>query len=158
MVRSTFSALGALAAAAVIGLATMAPAQDGATLPPQVHARQSLMGLYQYYLMPLGGMAQGKVPYDAEVAQSAAANLATLAKMPIFDMWPAGTSTSDIEGTRALPAMWDNLDDVVAKIGALGAAADAMTVAAGTGADALKAAMGPLGAACAGCHQPYRAP
>ena len=73
-------------------------------------------------------------------------------------MWPGGSDNANDPNTRALPAIWENFPDVGAKAGALVEAATAMEAAAGEGLDALRGAMGPLGGACAACHESYRAP
>jgi len=71
-------------------------------------------------------------------------------------MWPAGSDNGAMQGTRALPAIWQNMDDFGSRFGALQGATEAMMAAAGTDLAALQGAMGPLGAACGGCHQTYR--
>src|SRR6266446_6723955 len=48
----------------------------------QVKQRQAVMTLQGKYWGPLGGMAQGKVPYDAKVVQRNAAFLEVLSQMP----------------------------------------------------------------------------
>ena len=149
--KTIIARAGAVLAASVLASATFA--QDA---NPAVKARQSLMQLYAYNLGTLGAMAQEKAPYDAEAAQAAAGNLATLTTLNVGSMWPAGTDASSIEGTRALPALWENMDDVGARGAALREAAAAMAAAAGTDLASLQAAMGPLGGACGGCHETYR--
>lgn len=141
--------------AALIGLSGAAIAQDDEALTAAIEARQAHMDLYAFNLGVLGGMAQDKIEYDADMAQAAASNLAMLSQMDQSRYWPAGSDTM-MEGTAALPELWDNLDDVMAKSNDLVMAAAAMDEAAGQGLDALKAAMGPLGGACGACHRSYR--
>lgn len=123
-----------------------------------VKARRAQMTLYSYNLAPLGAMAKGTIPYDADVATKAATNLASLAKLDQSRLWVEGSDQMSVDNTRALPDIWNNLDDVAAKATAMSAAADAMQVAAGTDLAALQAAMGDLGGACGACHKVYRAP
>lgn len=130
----------------------------GGELPMSVKARQSTMTLYAFNLGTLGAMAQEKIPYDAEAASAAAANLAALTSMNQGPMWAPGTSTEDLEGTRALPKIWTDMEGVIENVVALNEAAAAMETAAGEGLDSLKAAMGPLGSACGDCHKAYREP
>lgn len=137
----------------IVSAASHAPDYSAA-----ITARQSQMRLFAFNLGTLGAMAQEKMPYDAEVAASAAANLATLTGLDTSAMWPAGSDTDNSENTRALPAIWQNFPDVGAKLQTLSGAAQAMAGAAGTDLASLQAAMGPLGAACGGCHKTYRAP
>jgi cytochrome c556 len=123
-----------------------------------IKARQGQMELYAHYLGLLGGMAKGAVPYDADKAGAAAASLASLTKLDSSRLWPEGSDDMSAEATRALPAIWDNPDDVMKKAMALGEAAAGMEMAASQSLEALQGAMGPLGGACGGCHKAYRAP
>ncbi len=143
-----------LAATAIL-LTSPAFAQE---LPQAVKARQGQFNIMALNLGILGGMARGTVDYDAEAAQTAADNLVTVSQLAQPAMWPAGTDAMSIDGTRAEPAIWDNLDDVLAKWAAFGEAATAMAEVAGTGRDAIGPNMGPLGGACKACHDDYRAP
>lgn len=101
----------------------------------------------------LAGMAQEKVPYDAAAASAAAAALVEAVSWDPEVLFPDG----NVDG-RALPAIWENFDDFKAKHTDLVTAAATMNEEAGKGLDALKAAMGPIGAACGACHTAYRAP
>ena len=73
-------------------------------------------------------------------------------------LWVEGSDNISIDGTRALPAIWDNFDDFASKWGAYVTAANAMQAAAGTGLDAIGPALGALGGTCGACHDVYRAP
>ncbi len=143
--------------AALTGTALLA-ASDGGDFKAQVTARKSLMRLYVFNISTLGAMAKGAIPYDATAASAAAGNLAALSKLNQAGMWPEGSDSLSIEGTRALPDLWDDMADVQNKAAALTKAADAMAAAAGNGLEALQAAMGPLGGACGACHKAYRQP
>lgn len=148
-----FRPLTALAAAALALMPSLASAQD---LDPNIAARHAQMDLLAYNLGVVGGMAQGRVPYDATAAQAAATNLYHLAALDHTAMWAEGTDTMSADGTRALPAIWDNMDDFNARYAALLAASEGMMNAAGTDLASLQGAMGALGASCGGCHQTYR--
>lgn len=143
------------AVAAVAGTIAVAQSTPEAAA---VNARQSHMQLYAFNLGALGGMAQGAIPYDAAVAAAAAGNLVALSALDQSRYWPAGTASGEIEGARALPALWENMDDAIAKGMALNAAAVAMAEVAGTDLAALQGAMGALGGACGACHEAYRMP
>ena len=146
--------LTALLATAFLALPSVAPAQDA---NPNVTARKAMMGLYAYNLGVLGGMAQGQMPYDADLARSAATSLFHLSRSGSARMWPTGTDATAMPGaTRALPAIWENMPDFGARAGALAAATEAMMAAAGTDLASLQGAMAGLGGACGGCHQTYR--
>lgn len=147
-----------LGLALAVGSAPVLNAASHEAANPAVKARQSLMTLFAFNLGTLGAMAQGNTPYDADAASTAAANLAALTQVNIVPMFPEGTDADSISGTRAMPAIWENLPDVTAKYEALQNAAQAMGDAAGTELASLQAAMGPLGGACGGCHDNYRVP
>jgi cytochrome c556 len=121
-------------------------------------ARQGLMQFYAVNLGVLGGMAKGAVPYDAGAATTAADNIAGVSQLNLSMLWPEGSDDMSLDGSRVLPALWENMADVGAKSAALREAATAMQAAAGTDLAALQAAMGPLGAACGDCHKAYRTP
>lgn len=122
-----------------------------------VDARQSHMGLYGFNLGPLGAMAQDKIPYDAEVAAAAAANLAALANMSHDAYWVEGTDGSG-DGIRAKAEIWTDMDGFKAEDMKLAAATTALAAVAGDGLDAMRAAFGPVGQSCGSCHEAYRAP
>ncbi len=141
--------------ATTLGLVTFATAALADT-DPAVEARQSQFKLFAHNLAVLGPMVQGQMEYDAEAAQTAADNLFHLTRHDQGRMWPEGTDNASIDGTRALPAIWEDLDDFAAKFGALQAAAENLQGVAGDGMDALRPAVGQLGGACAACHDDYR--
>ena len=148
--------LSLIAGAAALTLGSMAIADGHADVDPAVKARQAHMQLYAHKLGVLGGMAQGKIDYDAATAQAAADNMVALGAINQTSYWPAGTDTDSIEGTKTLPALWDNLDNVMAINADFVAAADAMSAAAGTDLASLQAAIGALGGTCSACHREYR--
>lgn len=147
----------ATAALATLGVSTAAIGASHADKNPAVAARQAVMSLYSYHLGTLGAMAKGEMEYDAEAASVAASNLAALASLNQMTMWPEGTDNGSIEGTRALPAIWEEGSDIGAKAGDLTEATAALAETAGDGLDAVRAGMGPVGQACGACHKAYRA-
>ena len=153
MQKRNILAIIGLSAAIFVGVAT---AHEIAN--PAIKARTSLMQLYANELGQLGAMAKGTVEYDAQAASSAANNLVLLTQLDQSKFWPAGSDSSSDSTTRALPELWQNFPDVMAKGQVLTDAALAMKAAAGTDLAALQAAMGPLGGACGSCHKAYRAP
>ncbi|WP_299723377.1 cytochrome c [uncultured Tateyamaria sp.] len=153
MNKTVTLAIAGFATAAAIGTAI---AQQSGN--PAVKARTSIMQLYAFNLGALGAMAKGDVEYDAQAASSAANNLVTLTQIDQSRMWPAGSDNSADASSRALPALWQNFPDVMAKGAALSEAAVVMQAAAGQDLDSLRAAMGGVGNACSACHKAYRAP
>src|SRR5258706_5151296 len=71
-----------------------------------VKQRQAVMTLQGKYFGPMAAMAQGKVPYNAEVVKRNAAYLDNLSRMP-WDGFDAGTK--DVK-SAALPAIYEQTD------------------------------------------------
>jgi cytochrome c556 len=115
------------------------------------------MTLYGFNLAPLGGMAQGQIPYDAEVAAAAAANLAAVASLNEDRYWLEGTDSS-AGNNRAKSEIWSDPDGFAAEIEKIAAATTALALVAGDGLEAMQAAFGPVGQSCGSCHEAYRAP
>lgn len=157
--KKTVTALAGLIVAGAVATTALSGSHIDPAVAGAIKARQSQMQLYAFNIGLLGGMAKGAVPYDAAAASKAASNLAALSKLDQSRMWPPGSDNFDLgDATAALPAIWAEGSDVMAKGMALAEAAAAMDAAAGGGLDALKAAIGPLGASCGGCHKAYRQP
>lgn len=149
-----FRRLALAASVALITAPTLAHSSED--MDPNVSARMALMQLYAYNLGVLGGMAQGRMAYDADMAQSAADSLYHLSRSGSARMWPEGTDNFAMDDTRALPAIWDNMGDFGARFAAMQDATAAMQAAAGNGLEAVQAALGPIGQSCGGCHREYR--
>lgn len=148
-----------LAALAVAGtVATAVPAQEETT-PEQraVELRQAHMQNNAHNIGALVAMAEGKAEYDAAQAQAAADNLFHLASIQWGYYWPPGTSNEEMEGTRALPAIWEDMAGFEARQAALQEAVTALQGAAGTDLESLQGAMAGVGQACGACHENYRA-
>ena len=96
-----------------------------------VEARHGLMRLLADNLGKLGSITKGETPYDAAVAGKAAANVAALATVLSPDLFSAGSEYQKAPHSDALPAIWANPDDFLARIAALNTAAAAMQTAAG---------------------------
>jgi cytochrome c556 len=135
------------------------PLAASAASPEDVaKARQgfySLLGLEMDGLVP---MVKGETEYDPEKAAGHAADLLTLTRYNMGDLYAPGTSKADIPGeTRALPAIWEDPEGVQEKGMAFVEAVNALNEAAGQGKGALAKAVQDLGATCKGCHDDYRA-
>jgi cytochrome c556 len=142
-----------------IGLALMLGAGYSLTAFSQVKPetlvkqRQAVMTLQGKYWGPLGGMAQGKVPYDATVVARNAGYLEALSKMPWDGFAP---STKDVK-SAALPAVFtdtakfkeaqDRLQSEVSKL---------VAVSKGGDEAAVKAQLAATGKTCGGCHESFR--
>ncbi|HCE70540.1 MAG TPA: cytochrome C554 [Ruegeria sp.] len=156
MFAKTKTAIAAATLCAVGGLALAGSHAQG-EFAREIKARQAQMTLYAFNLGILGAMAKGEAEYDAEAAALAANNLAAAKSIWMPTAWPAGSDNASVEGTRALPAIWAADSDIGAKSQAMGEAVAALQAAAGTDLEALRGAIGPVGASCGGGHKPFRA-
>jgi cytochrome c556 len=118
-----------------------------------VKQRQAAMTLQGKYFGPMGAMAQGKAPYNAEVVQRNAGFLDNLSRMP----WDGFDPSTRNEKSAALPAVFtdtakfreaaDRLQNETSKLYAVSRSGDEAAV---------KAQIGAVGKACGGCHESFR--
>ena len=102
----------------------------------------------------IGGMASGRVPYDAKVAIDNAEIVADMAKLP----WAGyGPGTDKVTPSRAKPEIWteqvkfkEHGDKLMAESAKLLAAAKTNNL------DNLKSAFGSTANTCKACHDAYR--
>ncbi|HXM82812.1 MAG TPA: cytochrome c [Burkholderiales bacterium] len=120
-----------------------------------VKQRQAAMTLQGKYFGPLGAMAQGKAPYDANIVQRNAGFLDALSKMP-WDGFHESTKNVSVK-TAALPAIWNEpakfkeaAERLQSEIGKLA------SVSKGGDEAAVKAQIGAVGKACGSCHENFR--
>ena len=118
-----------------------------------VKQRQAAMTLQGKYFGPLGGMAQGKVPYNAQVVQRNAGFLDNLSRMA----WDGFDASTQNEKSRALPAIWKEPDKFKQAAAAFeNEAAKLYQVSRSGDEAAVKAQIGAVGKTCAGCHDNFR--
>lgn len=123
-----------------------------------IKSRQAVMALQSWYAGPLFQMAKGDMDYNAEMAKTYAEHLNIMATVDGGAMWPEGTDNVAYAGkTRALPEGWKNWEEAGKKAQALAEATAALAMVAGDGLDALRSKIGPVGKACKGCHDDFRA-
>ena len=142
-----------IAVTLTLGAAYMLPAYAQVKPDVLVKQRQAAMTLQGKYFGPLAGMAQGKVPYDAKVVARNASYLDVLDKMPWDGFAPA---TKGVK-SQALPVVFSNtakftdaqtrLETEISKLA---------SVSKGGDESAVKAQIGAVGKACAGCHDDFR--
>jgi cytochrome c556 len=118
-----------------------------------VKQRQAVMTLHGKYVGPLARMAQGKLPYDANIAARNAAFLETLSKMP----WDAFDPSTKEAKSNALPAVFsepakfkeaqDRYQAEVAKL---------VTATKGGDEEAVKAQIAAVVKACNACHDNFQ--
>ena len=142
--------------AAALGLAlgvTTSSALAQAKPEVLVKQRQAAMTLIGKYFGPLGGMAQGKVPYNAQVVQRNAGYLDNLSRMP----WDGFDASTKGEKSRALPAIWEQSDKFKEAASRLeNEAAKLYQVSRSGDEAAVKAQIGAVGKACGSCHDNFR--
>ena len=119
-----------------------------------VKQRQAAMTLQGKYFGPLNGMAQGKVPYNADVAARNAAFLDALSQMAWDGFHPNTKDTT--EKTRALPAIYENEAKFKEAQDRFRGAVTKL-VASAKDEGAFKAAAGEVGKSCGACHNDFRA-
>jgi len=147
------AALSACVVAAFAAASAQADPADDA-----IKARRGFFTLLGAEIGPLGAMAKGESPYDADAAKRHAANLQALAGYRFGDLFVAGSSNDDKFGdTRALPVIWTDTAGFSEKAGGLVAAIGALQGVAGEGQAALAGGVGALGKSCGACHDTYRA-
>ncbi|MDC8831712.1 c-type cytochrome [Alteromonas gilva] len=147
------------AAMIALGLSTVTHAASVATSEKQAEAaveyRQSLYQLVKSNASPMFGMAKGALPYDAAVMKTNATRLEQLADM-MADYLLVDTTQFDVS-TDALPALFTNEADVLAKIADFKQAASGIKAAAMSGDESrYKNAIGALGGSCKSCHDDYK--
>ena len=145
-------------AVAAATMAVLAGGVQAAGMEKPVAARQAVMKLNSFYMGQLGGMAKGKMAYNAKTAQGAANGLLALARLDTSGMWLKG-SGNDMLGkamTRAKPEIWSTYPEVAKKSKALKAALENLVTVAGSGIEGLRGAIGAVGKGCGGWHKPFR--
>ena len=142
-----------LAVALGVGIALNAVAQ----VKPEtlVKQRQAAMTLQGKYFGPMGGMAQGKVPYNADTVAFNSAMLDALSRMPWDGFAPASKDAT--VKTGALPAIWsDPAKFKTAQDNFQNAVQGLVKVSRGGDEAAIKTAIGGVGKTCGGCHTDFR--
>jgi cytochrome c556 len=141
----------AVALGAGTGFATLVMAQ--AKPDVLVKQRQAAMTLQGKYFGPMAGMAQGKVPYNADTVAFNTAMLDALSRMP----WDGFAESTKGEKSAALPAVWSEPAKVKQAIDNFQSAVQALVKVSRGGDEASqKAAIGAVGKTCGGCHQDFR--
>lgn len=123
----------------------------------QLKSRQGQFRIMAFNLGILGSMAKGESPFDAAAAEAAAGNLVAVSGLA-QNHWPEGSDSMSVDGTRAMPAIWEDLGDFQQKWAAFATQAAALADVAPNGVDGLGAAVGAVGQTCQSCHESYREP
>ena len=141
----------ALALGAVIAQGAYAQAKPEVL----VKQRQAVMTLQIKYFGPMFGMAQGRVPFNAQVVQRNAGFLDNLTRMS----WDGFDASTRSVKSRALPAVFDNSAKFKQYAGQLeNESAKLVAVSKGGDEAAVKAQIGAVGKVCNSCHDDFREP
>jgi cytochrome c556 len=118
-----------------------------------VKQRQAAMTLIGKYFGPLGGMAQGRVPYNQQVVHRNAGYLEALKEMP----WDGFHESTKGEKSASLPAVWEKqgefkqaserMQSEIAKLAQVSKSGDESSV---------KNQIAAVGKSCGGCHDNFR--
>ncbi|MBT0956953.1 cytochrome c [Alphaproteobacteria bacterium KMM 3653] len=155
MTRFRIPKITAIALCAASGLA-MAASHGG---PKEAYEMRSAnMKTMAKNLGIIGNMVKGDLDYDSAAATEAATALLAAADHDVDALWPEGSDSSAVEGSRAKAEIWADFEGFKGLNADLVTAAAAMKEAAGTDLAAMQAAMGALGGTCGACHRTYRAP
>jgi cytochrome c556 len=119
------------------------------------HLRHAVFTMLSANMGPLGGMAKGKVPFDAKIVEKNATRINQLSYM-IDDFTRTDTRAYKVK-TDALPEVWTKRKAFEKRINDL-SLASAKLVKVSTSGDkaAIKAAIGGVGKTCGGCHDDFK--
>jgi cytochrome c556 len=118
--------------------------------------RQSVFKLLGNNMGRLGAMAKGKIPFDADIAETSAKRINQLSLM-IADYTKTDTSGFKVQ-TEALDGIWKKPQQFSESIEKLTLASMKLQKIATTKDEsAIKAAIGGVGKSCGGCHDVFKA-
>lgn len=151
MRMKTLSAAVLAISAALTGVSAAADTLKFGKAEDAIKYRQNALFVMSQHFGSLGAMANGRAPFDAEVARQNAEVLQTLAGLP-WQAFGAGT-----EGGKSKPEIWSEKAKFDEHANQYKAEAGKLVAAAKTGDLAqLKAAFGPAAQTCKACHDAFR--
>lgn len=143
--------------AAALGVATLfASGTALAQAKPEtlVKQRQAAMTLQGKYFGPMAGMAQGKVPFNADLMKRNAVLLEALSKMA----WDGFTPATQGVKSRALPEIYTSAAKFKEAQDRFQADAAKLVATVNSGDEAaIKAQIGAVRKNCDSCHEAFRA-
>ena len=146
-----FLTIAAIAVTAALPLAAHAEQEEDV-----LQGRQGYIKLLSLNMAPLAAMAKGEIDYDEAAASKAAANIEALTKYDIPPLFIEGTANGEMEGSDALPAIWEKPEDFAMSYAALGEAASGASEAVKGGQANIGPVLQKLGGACKDCHDSFR--
>lgn len=146
----------ALSVCAVVlaGAAVATPAAAQFAKPEDaIKYRKAAMTLEAAHFGRIAAMASGKAPFDAKLAEENAAMMAMVSKWQ-FTGFVEGSDKGD---TKAKPEIWTDAAKFQEAAHKNQDAVEKLAAAVKTGnLDTIKAAVGPVGQSCKGCHDTFR--
>jgi cytochrome c556 len=119
-----------------------------------VKYRQSVMQVQGFHLGRIFAMANGRIPFDAKVVAEDAMVLDIIDKLPFVAF---GEGTDKVAASKAKPELWKERAKFDAAAQKMVDDVTKLNAAAKTGnQDAIKAAVGAVGASCKACHDSYQ--
>lgn len=145
-------------AVAALALVTALPAAaQFRNAEAAIKYRQAVMTIKGNHLARVFAMTNGQVPFDAKVAAENIEIVSMLSGNAQFASF--SVEGSDKGSTNAKPEVWSEKDKFNAAIAKSQDDVAKLVAAGKTGnLDQIKAAAGPVGASCKGCHDAYKKP
>jgi len=132
------------------------PAQSQKHADHALKMRKAVFSLLGSNMGPLGAMAKGKIPVDAEAVEVNATRINQLSHM-IADYLATDTSKFELE-TEALDKIWSQPNKFAKKTKALQDASASLLEVTKKGSEkAIIKAIGEVGQSCGGCHDVFKA-
>ena len=145
--------LASFALAAVCAAMSLPAAAQFAKPEDAIKYRKAAFTVMATHFGRVGAMANGKIPFDAKLVAENAEIAAMMSKLP----YAAFVEGSDKGDTKAKPEVWSDSEKFKAAATKMQDEMAKLNAAAKTGnQDAIKAAFGPVGQACKGCHDNFR--
>lgn len=144
---ASFVLAAAAASLAAPALAQFAKPEDA------IKYRQSALTVMASHFGRVAAMANGRVPFNAQVAADSAAIAEFMSKLP----WQGFVAGSDTGNTKAKPEIWTDSAKFKEASEKMQGEMTKFAAAAKTGnIDAIKAAAGATGGSCKACHDNFR--
>jgi cytochrome c556 len=133
----------------VVGAAAAATVSDD-----PIQSRQNLMKNVGAAMGAAGNMVRGDTEFEPRAAHLAMRTINS-SIIGFVELLPEGSHAGD---TRALSAIWENMDDFLAKAESLRVATQAVIDAEPADLDSFRPLFAEVGQNCRACHEDYRRP
>ncbi len=145
--------IAAIAALSVLPLIPFTAHAQFAKIEDTVKYRKAVFQVMSNHMGRVGAVVKGERPYDKASLEADVAIIETMAKQP----WIAFPAGSDITGSTAHPAIWNEPEKYKAAADKMQAEVAKLSAAARTGdLAAVRSAFGSTGQSCKACHDNFR--